>query len=163
MVMKKFGMLSALESNYNILNIGNFVSYEQNNKIYLAKVLNIKNSKFTISNNVDKELEIPLQRLYKLPNPKNKDLSVKELYEIAIKKQETINLEEIWELVHDDYSEISISELTNIYFGEDILEDHFALRLKLINDKIYFKRLKDTFEPRKNSSIEELKKAALNE
>ena len=163
MVMKKFGMLSALESNYNILNIGNFVSYEQNNKIYLAKVLNIKNSKFTISNNVDKELEIPLQRLYKLPNPKNKDLSVKELYEIAIKKQETINLEEIWELVHDDYSEISISELTNIYFGEDILEDHFALRLQLINDKIYFKRLKDTFEPRKNSSIEELKKAALNE
>ena len=89
MVMKKFGMLSALESNYNILNIGNFVSYEQNNKIYLAKVLNIKNSKFTISNNVDKELEIPLQRLYKLPNPKNKDLSVKELYEIAIQKQET--------------------------------------------------------------------------
>ena len=49
MVMKKFGMLSALESNYNILNIGNFVSYEQNNKIYLAKVLNIKNSKYLIT------------------------------------------------------------------------------------------------------------------
>lgn len=158
--MKKSLVATTLESSYSMFNIGNYVSYEQNNKIYLAKVLNIKNSKIIIQNNVQKELEIQAQRLYKLPNPSNAELSVEELFKISTQKLDSINLEEIWELVHDDYSEISLSTLTNIYYGKDTLEDHLALRLKLINDKIYFKRLRDTFEPRKDSSIKDLKKAA---
>ncbi len=159
--MKKISIQQNMPIQNNVITTGSFVSYEQNNKIYLAKVINLKNGKLVIENHVNKELEIQSERLYILPKPMNLELTLKELFDLCNEKIKSINLEEIWDLVHDDYSQISISELTPLYFGKDILEDHFSLRLALINDKIYFKRLKDSFEPRKNTSIEELKKAVL--
>ncbi|MCB0331102.1 MAG: RNB domain-containing ribonuclease, partial [Bdellovibrionales bacterium] len=68
-------------------------------------------------------------------------------------------VEELWSFVHEEEREFSVSELTELYFGDNSLENHLTLRLALYEDPIFFKRKKFSFTPRPVSTVEELKKA----
>lgn len=66
-------------------------------------------------------------------------------------------LEIAWELLVEDATPVTPSELASLIFSEDTPAVCYATHVLLSDDKIYFKKKGDIYEPRSNSQVEEIK------
>ena len=67
------------------------------------------------------------------------------------------SLEIAWELLVEESTPVSPSELAGLIFSDETPELCYASYLLLCDDKIYFKKKGDLFEPRPLSQVEEIK------
>ncbi|WP_017294294.1 ribonuclease catalytic domain-containing protein [Geminocystis herdmanii] len=67
------------------------------------------------------------------------------------------SLETAWELLVEDATPVTPSELASLIFSEDTPAVCYATHVLLSEDKIYFKKKGDIYEPRSNSQVEEIK------
>jgi exoribonuclease-2 len=159
---------SSLASPSSSFSVGTLVIYDQDGQSQLGVVLAPGEKKVRILTMREREVDLPAARLDILPGsiPSEKSSSksesaryLLELREEALAREKEVPLEEIWSFVEEENREFSVSELTELYYGENSTKDHLILRIALSNDRIFFKRKKFSFAPRTISTIEELKKA----
>ncbi|NCO74588.1 MAG: VacB/RNase II family 3'-5' exoribonuclease [Cyanobacteria bacterium] len=67
------------------------------------------------------------------------------------------NLEIAWELLVEDSTPVTPSELASLIFSEETPAVCYAAHILLSDDKIYFKRKGDIYEPRSFHQVEEIK------
>ena len=111
---------------------------------------------------------MPAARLYLLPGrmPEEEKTSEKKasfltrILREAAELGEKVQLEELWNLYYGEKSEVSIPEIAEMLFQENTIVPHLAVRRAMLADSIFFKRLKNTFEPRSPEVVAELKTKA---
>jgi len=146
---------------------GSLVFYEQEGKPFLAFVTDVKKNKYQLLNFRGREVELPINRIHPLPAKLPNDLTTTDqkteylnrLSEESLKKAQTIDIAELWALVREEASEFANSKLCELYYGNNSLHDHLALKYALLDDPVYFKRKKDIFFPRTAEVVEELLRA----
>ncbi|BAQ65961.1 ribonuclease catalytic domain-containing protein [Geminocystis sp. NIES-3709] len=67
------------------------------------------------------------------------------------------NLEIAWELLVEDSTPVTPLELASLIFSEETPAVCYAAHILLSDDKIYFKRKGDVYEPRSSAQVEEIK------
>lgn len=67
------------------------------------------------------------------------------------------NLEIAWELLVEDSTPVTPSELASLIFSEETPAVCYAAHILLSEDKIYFKKKGDLYEPRSITQVEEIK------
>jgi exoribonuclease II len=67
------------------------------------------------------------------------------------------NLEIAWELLVEDSTLVTPSELASLIFSEETPAVCYAAHILLSDDKIYFKKKGDLYEPRSITQVEEIK------
>ncbi len=146
---------------------GQLVMYENDGAAILALVLAFKKQKYVVLNDRGREVELQAQRLYLLPGmaaeklatTKDKTDYLQKILQAAKSSISTIDINSIWEAINSETKEFTTLELEELYFGKSLLNNHLALRLLLIEDRLFFKREKNNFIPRSKDVVEELKKA----
>ncbi len=141
------------------------VEYEQHGNPILSVVLEKKKEKWSLLNQFGAELELPENRLYLLPEKiKEEKISKAELEKFlnltkdsVEKSLQELNLEDAWNIFNEVQEEVSIVEIVELLASNNSLINHLAVRRLLIGDKVYFKRLKDTFQPRSALMVQDLK------
>lgn len=148
------------------------VMYENDNSIILGLVLEAKKNKYLILNDREREIELPPQRLFgldgKIPaqlQKKSEQVAFlnalhKEAAELVTERQ----VQELWEFItqenpdntHRDYTD---RELCELYFGQLSLREQLGLRLAMMKEKTFFRRLQNTWEPRTADGVEQMRKA----
>ena len=149
---------------------GSLVMYEQDGSPLLAAVLGFKKDKYAVLNERGREIELPAMRMDSLPGrlpAEHTTIEAKAGFLAALHKKcaeqaGEVTLEELWSVLAGQEKDFGTKELCEIYYSSASLEQYLSLRIALIEDKIYFKRNKDTFSPRPESTVEQLKKAELN-
>ena len=149
------------------LNKGSIVLYEHNGTPLLGLIQATSKSKFLILNQRAREVQLAANRLRKIPGSIPSDISgteniAKYLEELDTKNKEKVTsktLEELWNFVAEEERDYEISELCDLYFGNNSTDNFLALTYTLLKDGIFFKRVKDLYRPRPLNTIEELKKA----
>lgn len=68
------------------------------------------------------------------------------------------NLEVAWELLVEDATPVTPRELASLIFSEETPVLCYAAHILLSDDKIYFKKKGDVYEPRSTSQVEEIKR-----
>ncbi len=146
------------------IQIGSVVEYEQHAVPLLAIVTAEKKGKWVVHNEAGGQLELPADRLYLLPGRPVEAADAAErtkalvgLLARARTAQQRIDLGELWELLIEEGRELGLRELTELALSENTAEHHVAMRRALIADPIFFKRKKNSFEPRPSEVVEELK------
>ena len=149
------------------LSEGSFITYEQNQGIICGIVSGKTNKKYSVVNEQGATVQLSPDRVYLIKkafltqNEDKEQISsilkeTKREAELAFTNQ---NISELWEFINDDGLELSESELSENYFGNNELKNILGVRMKLLSDKIYFKRTKNGFTPRLPEVVEELKVA----
>ncbi|MBF2056976.1 MAG: VacB/RNase II family 3'-5' exoribonuclease [Cyanobacterium sp. T60_A2020_053] len=75
----------------------------------------------------------------------------------ALKYVDPAHLEIAWELLSEDSSTVTPQELAGLIFSEETPLLCYACHLLLSEDKIYFKKKADIYEPRPATQVEEIK------
>lgn len=148
----------------NRILVGSLVEYEQHGQPALAAVTGDRKDKWIVQNYRGAQLELPAARLYLLPGrlpasattEKARSAFLEDLHNRVTAAVATVPLGELWETVRGEKSEVSVQDLTELAYGDNSLEHHLAVRRATLADRVYFKRLKTTLEPRPNEVVEEL-------
>ncbi|NDC38943.1 MAG: RNB domain-containing ribonuclease, partial [Proteobacteria bacterium] len=146
---------------------GAIVLFENDGLPVLAAVLGPKKQGYQLLSMRGREVELRADRLFalgcSLPSElKTSAQKVEHLlgvHDRALKDSATLNLEELWSLVKDEGESFSSEALASLYLGTHTPEQHLSLRLGVMNDRIFFKRKGDLFQPRSAEVIAELKRS----
>lgn len=149
------------------LSAGAIVVYENEGAPLIAAVLAFKKDKYNLINERGREVQMAPVRLHLLPGrlpagasgQQEKVGFLTDLRRQAEEESASINLEELWGVVCENPREYENQELGELYFSDNTLVHHLALRLALLRDPTFFKRSKHAFAPRPEPVIAELKKA----
>jgi exoribonuclease II len=143
------------------------VTYDQDNNLIMGFVKEIKKNRVVVLNERGHKLELPEDRLSFLVNIKeltligsDKDLGnrLKEVKEEALAEIVEDLSSELWEfLVDEPEKEYTELELADLYFGNQQNTTLVGLRFRLASDKIFFKRTKTGYIPRRLEVVENLK------
>ena len=145
-------------NNYNKIYL-----YEQQSDVLLAVIMEEKDQKLSLINNLNEKHELSPNRLYKLPEFSIDSESHKiaeNLNNIILKAQlgsSKIDVLEIWQN-NKDINSIDARSLCKILKYEETLENVITCFICLCNARLFFKRKRDQFFPRTETAIEELKK-----
>ena len=135
----------------------------------LGIVLGQKKERIVVITERGRELELQPSRIYPVmpqggtiskETVKEKVSALTELRALAEAEAKSLSGETLWELVCEDYTEITLSSLTELFYKNPTIVQYTALRLLLLSDRVFFKRNKDTFSPRPPALVEELKAQA---
>jgi exoribonuclease II len=146
---------------------GDLVMYENEGVPVLGAMGVFKKQKYAVLNERGREVEMAANRLYALPGKlpgeavtaEKKIQYFEQLRRESSLEGEKIDLEELWGVVSAEERAYSAQELCELFFSDNKLLHHLGLRLRLIYDKIFFKRDQNDFIPRPQGIVEELKKA----
>lgn len=153
------------EADSNRLDKSAVVMYENDNAALLACILEFRKTKYLLLNMRGREVDLPASRLYSFSTYVPADLTgrqekakfLEELYNRAKAESEDIQIEEVWNHFSGAGREFSCLELASTYYSDLTPEKHIAFRLKLLEDKVYFKRKDSTFLPRPPETVAQLK------
>jgi exoribonuclease II len=85
--------------------------------------------------------------------------SLRDYKNTALETVGASTIKELWDFSSEESTELSEEELSVMYFGENKPHLILGLRVRLVEDNIYFKRGKRGFIPRDASAVEQVKKA----
>lgn len=148
------------------------VMYENDNSIILGLVLESKKNRYLVLNDREREIELPPQRLYGLDGKVPAQLQKKSeqvaflntLHKEASELVTDRQVQELWEFITQDnpdnaHREYTDRELCELYFGQLSLREQLGLRLAMMKEKTFFRRLQNTWEPRTADGVEQMRKA----
>ncbi len=146
---------------------GSLVMYENDGAPILAVVLAWKKNRYNVLNDRGREIELVTERLHALPGKMPGNLTshaeqteyLLKLRRAAETEASSVVLDDLWSVLQETPQEVSTTELTTLYFNDDSLDHHLAMRFALLADKLYFKRRQEDFSARAPEVIAELKKA----
>ena len=128
--------------------VGTVVTFDHQGDVRFGVVIEHKNQKHVILNDLKEKVHLPEARLCALGKGDLEELTEKV-------PTISLNTEEIWELCDDkDYS---TQELANELFKSPKLEELVALRIAICKDKVFFKRNGEKFTPRPKQAVEILR------
>lgn len=131
--------------------VGTVVTFDHQGDVRFGVVVEHKNQKHIVLNDLKEKVHLPEGRLCVLGKGELEELTEKV-------PMISLNTEEIWELCEDkDYS---TQELAKELFKNPKLEELVALRIALCKDKVFFKRNGDKFTPRPKQAVEILREEA---
>jgi exoribonuclease II len=146
------------------INIGSVVEYEQHGNLILAVVSEEKGNKWKIINSAGAKIEMQANRLFvtgaMLAVDQGEKQIISQLEDIHNQVQSKfteIDLHYLWELLVNEKASLTIDELCQLQFNSNDPIDRLTTRRAFINDKIYFKRNENCFEPRSENVVEQLK------
>lgn len=148
------------------------VMYENDNSIILGLVLESKKNKYLILNDREREVELAPQRLFGLDGKVPAQLQKKSeqvAYLNTLHKEASAlvtdrQVQELWEFITQEdpdkpQREYSDRELCELYFGKLGLAEQLGLRLAMMKEKTFFRRLQNTWEPRTADGVEQMCRA----
>lgn len=144
---------------------GAIVDYEQSGSPHLALVIDMRGNKWRLVNESGTEVTLPASRIFAYPSdnqdvPESAQARAERLQAVlqsAEKLKREINLAELWEVLAEEGGSFELDDLQGVVFPEESLASHIALRRALLADTTYFKRRKNSFEPRSAEAVEQLK------
>ena len=145
---------------------GALVMFEHDGSALTGMVLGFKKGSYQVLSMRGREIELRANRLQALhgempgehKNGNERASFLLSLFERALKQSAELNLEELWSLVREEGDTFTTEKLAALSFKSPSFEQFTALRLALINDRIYFKRVSNDFSPRPADIVEELKR-----
>ena len=154
-------------SSAHVLERGSLVMFENEQNALIGVVLDQKKERLLVFSERAREAELAPQRLHKLPGILAADANTRErqqasLLAIRAKAEELLEgiaIEDLWAVVQGNSREYSDHELYELLFDKPETSSYLALRLKLLQDKVFFKRDKIGFIPRSSEIIDELRRA----
>jgi exoribonuclease II len=144
---------------------GSVITYDNENSCMIGTVRATRAGKYVILNEKGRLVELSQNRLFKLNSTiqfsTEKELSEKlaTLRNKSLEKVDSDCCQVLWELLKDEEGEKSHKELCDIYFTETDIEQELGLRLRLIEDRIHFKRTPQGYSCRSEPVVEELTRA----
>jgi exoribonuclease-2 len=146
---------------------GQLVVFEHNGSPVLACVLGPKKNKYALLSMRAKELELEASRLCTIAGSLPAGLStlaekanfLEHMYNEALKASQEVPLDVVWSSLDGASNELSSSALATLYFGKPTTHQQLAMRLALLNDKTFFRRSADGFQPRNATTVTELQRA----
>lgn len=159
--MKAFPTTSSRNNPDSSAHSSSVVIYENNGNLILGMVTGSKKEKLRVLNIKGSEIELAANRLYHLPGgapssfagQKDRILYLEKLWDEALVKSDQVELETIWESFDGSTSEIAVSEITELFYGNNELVNHLSIRISLHFDTLYFKRNKETFTVRTKDTV----------
>lgn len=139
--------------------------YENDGVPLLGCVIGPRKNKLLVLNQRGREIELPADRLHKLPGSVPSTISTSSARATYLDQLVTTaeanppNLAELWETIHTEGGEFTTTNLSELLYGSDSLEHHLSTRLALLKDKIYFRRDRLSFAARAPEHVIELTKA----
>ncbi len=94
---------------------------------------------------------------YKVSGGSYKPDDIPQFIQQAHKYQDPSSLEIAWELLVEDSASVTAAEMAQLLFSEDSAPVCYAAHTLLAEDKIYFKKKGDAYEPRTAAQVEEIK------
>ena len=133
----------------------------------LGAVLGFKKQKYLIFNQRGREIELAANRLHAVPGRFPADAATLDqktsflstFADKAHEKSASYGIEELWGVVHSEHREYTTRDLCDLLTGGVDALDYLAVRFALADDKVFFKRERDGFLPRSESTVQELKHA----
>ncbi len=147
------------------MEVGRVVEFFENKKILCAVCLDLKESKYFLLTEENRETTLGPNRIahishHKLKITQPRDILVEELKKIAARQKElmvSVSIPELWEVVQGEGEEFSLRELTELVFGSQAAGDHeMAVFRALAEDRIYFKQKGEVFEARTPEKAEQI-------
>ena len=145
---------------------GTIIEYIDKQKIIVAVVLEIKNTKVLAFNEMGKEINIAINRLTHISKNcsleinKNQTKILEEIKEIKTKREEKktqINIKKNWEFFSEKETKwINIQEMTDYCFCEKYTDNEEAAVIRaFFDDRVYFKFKINRFLARKKKGVKE--------
>jgi exoribonuclease II len=144
---------------------GRVVAYFENKKILCAVCLDVKENKYFLLTEENREATLGSNRIahispHKLKPTQSRDTLVEELKKIAARQRElreSVSIPELWEVVQGEGEEFSLRDLTELAFARQAGGDHeMAVFRALADDRIYFKQKGEVFEARTPEKVEQI-------
>ncbi len=149
---------------------GSLVMYEDDGAPLLGTIVTFRFGRFLVLNDQGDELELQPFRLRRLPGALPVGLSsridrssyLETLRNDAANASKGLDPAKIWEKVKETPRPYRSEELTELALGTRGLAEHIAIRLMLLDDRLYFKRDQhpehgETFLPRTAAAIADIR------
>ena len=146
------------------MEIGNVVAFFEQKKILCAVCLEIKENKFHLLSEENREITLGGNRIahissYTFESNLSRDTLVERLEKIVERQKELVQaviIKDLWELVYGEEERFSLRDLTELVFDRRASSDHeMALLRALFEDRVYFKQKGDLYEPQPPEKVEE--------
>ncbi|MCX5874408.1 MAG: RNB domain-containing ribonuclease [Deltaproteobacteria bacterium] len=125
------------------------IDYYDDSRLCCALVLDVDDRRLRVLNDQGKEANISANRALvggkysDFPAQGSKDELTHRLKELFVKREEikkTIDLKELWEIVGPETDQISIRDLSELFFGsQDNIDAQAALVRAIVENRLYFK------------------------
>ena len=144
---------------------GNVVEFIDSQKIICAVVTDIKNLRFRLLTEHNREVKISAGRLshtsdMHLDLAMGRDKTVAGLKAIAARRRELshgVDIIAIWEVLNTEQEQIDLSTMTDFCFPDDPTSDHESAVVRaFFQDRLYFKFSPQGFVPRTRAKVESI-------
>jgi exoribonuclease-2 len=151
---------------------GQVVEYIDNQKIFCAVVLEVKNVRLKLLTENNREVKLSAERLthrsdQRLPAAMRRDKMSAALKEIAARRRELsreIDVQSLWEVLHTEQQWIDLPTMTVFCFPENPDGDHESAVIRaFFKDRLFFKFRPDQFFPNSQDKVEQIMAARRKE
>ncbi len=149
---------------------GQIVEYIERQKIICAVVVEVRQQKLHLVNELNREVSLSQNRILnvgkqRIPPQTLRDLQVRILKETALKRDESakkVDVRELWTLLHSEQEWISASDMADLCFAENSNGDNEAVVIRaLFQNRLYFKFDQTRFFPFTEEQVEQMAAQAL--
>jgi exoribonuclease II len=144
---------------------GQVVEFIDNQKIFCAVVLEMKNVRLRLLTENNREVKLSAERLThrsgrRMPSTLGRDKVVSALKELAAQRRELsrqVDIQTLWEVLHSEQQWIDLPTMTSFCFPESPNGDHEAAVIRaFFGDRLYFKFRTDQFFPHSEEKVEQI-------
>lgn len=144
---------------------GNVVEFIDNQKIFCAVVLDVKNLRLRLLTENNREVKMSVGRLShrsdaRLDMSAGRDKLVSMLKEVSTRRRSLsteIDLQSLWEVLNSEQEWIDLATMTALCFPDDASADHESAVIRAIfNNRLYFKFSPEKFFPNSEEKVEQI-------
>lgn len=143
------------------INPGSIVLFEQHGQPLLAVALEEQKGKWSLLTQAGKQTNLAAQRIYLIPGRTldttgDWEQELDQIRREVDQRAQEASLEDAWRLLLEDKQSCTAESLASLLFEEVGFLEHLTARIVLVEDRVYFKRKAQDFEPRDADSVEKL-------
>ncbi len=145
---------------------GCIVEYIDRQKIVCAVVMEAKDKRLRVLNEINREVNLSANRLShsskdRLDPVQGREKMVEALKRLATRRENLssqVDIAELWEVLNSEQEWIDLATMTELWFPDNPSPDHqSALVRAFFKDRLYFKFSPDQFFPHSQEQVDRLK------
>ena len=145
---------------------GCIVEYIDRQKIVCAVVMEVKDKRLRVLNEINREVNLSANRLShsskdRLDPVQGREKMVEELKRVAIRRENLssqVDIAELWEVLNSEQEWIDLATMTELWFPDNPSPDHESAVVRaFFKDRLYFKFSTDQFFPHSQEQLDRLK------
>lgn len=140
--------------------LDSIIMYEHDGTPDLGFISGMRKERYLVTTSTGSEIELTKMRLHKVPGSfspemKSKEQKISFLHSVCNEAATPVELDRLWSQCEQQkiYNETTLSDLL---FCSHEMQAYVHTRFALIRDRVYFKRDKEGFIPRTQSSVDQL-------